>query len=903
MNARHRSRAWLLGPLAIVVMTSIAAAGAGAAADPVAGSQGIDTSIPATDSQLTVNGRGTFANLAITVNQTQKLNNQAVSITWTGGTPTKAGPGRFGSQYLQIMQCWGEDDGSVPGNPGPAPEQCEQGAAAATYGGLSGTAYPNGFAMSRIISRTDWDNFDPAIGVADKRTTNVWLPFRAVGGTVIGIHTDPTFNPAQGGGNFWLNPYFNIITTNEIAGAVTGPDGKGAELFQVLTGVESSGLGCGQRSEPIAGGDKKIPKCWIVVVPRGTPTAENAGTPFGSTADQVGVFSSPVSPLAWKNRIAIPLGFNPVDSPCVLGADQRRISGGELALSAVASWQPALCTGGALPPFSYAPISDGAARQQLVSGQSGAPGMVVVSRPLNPDSYDPKSPVLYSPISALGLTIGFNIERNPTPDAPFGAQQLSGVRISHLNLTPRLVAKLLTQSYKQAVTIVQPPDYSWAFANPGHLGLDPDFQQFNPEFAQLQIADGRTFSGLQLPAGNSDAAQQMWEWVLSDPEAAAWLSGTPDEWGMKVNPAYATSASANSNGIAFGDPIPSSFPKADPYCYQAAPRGPGNSIVPPPLCGTDWMPYKRGFSDAAQVTRSAADPAKVVENPFATSSSDVWKRDVPQYLGRRDMLAMTDTASATQFGLQTASLSRSGDNGPNRSFVAADSATLTAGLASMAPKSEPTVLEPNPTAVAPGAYPLTAINYAVTQPLSLDATARSQYAAFIDYAVGPGQVPGLDLGQLPRGYVPLPDNLKAQATATAEQIRTLVAVPDQTTTTTAAPTTSTDAAPTATSPRPKPSRPIVVTPPATLAPITTEPATTVPAVTTTTVDVADQPAPSAPTVLTPIVGLARSRYAVPGLAIVALGSALGAFEVTKRPRRRRGRGVDAANESVKTAGD
>ena len=902
MNARHRSRAWLLGPLAIVVMTSVAAAGAGAA-DPVAGSQGTNTAIPATDSQLTVNGRGTFSDLAITVNQTQKLNNQAVSITWTGGKPTKAGPGRFGSQYLQIMQCWGETDGSRPDNPGPPPEQCEQGAAAGTYGGLSGTAYPNGFAMSRIISRTDWDNFDRTLGVADPRTTNVWLPFRAVGGTVVGIHTDPTFNPAQGGGNFWLNPYFNIITTNEIAGAVTGPDGKGAELFQVLTGVESSGLGCGQRSEPVAGGDKKIPKCWLVIVPRGTPTDENAGTPFNSTADTFGVFSSPVSPLAWNNRIAIPLGFNPVDSPCVLGADQRRISGGELALAAVASWQPALCTGEALPPFSYAPISDGAARQQLVSGQSGAPGLVVVSRPLNPDSYDPKSPVLYAPVSALGLTIGFNIERNPTPDAPSDAQQLSGVRIAHMNLTPRLVAKLLTQSYAQAVTILQPPDYSWVGANPGHLGLDPDFQQFNPEFAQLQIADGRTFSGLQLPAGNSDAAQQVWEWMLSDPEAAAWLSGTPDEWGMKVNPAYATSASTNSNGIAFGDPVPSSFPKADPYCYQAPSRGPGNSIVPPPLCGTDWMPYKRGFSDAAQVTRSAADPAKVIENLFATSSSDVWKRDVPQYLGRRDMLAMTDTASATQFGLQTASLSRSGDNGPNRSFVAVDSATLAAGLASMAPKSEPTVLEPNPTAVAPGAYPLTAINYAAIQPLSLDTTARSQYAAFVDYAVGPGQVPGLNLGQLPRGYVPLPDTLKAQATAIAERIRTLVAVPDQTTTTTAAPTTSTDAAPTVTTPRPKPSRPSVVAPPPTLAPITTEPVTTVPTVTTTTVDVADQPAPSTPTVLTPIVGLARSRYAVPGLAIVALGSALGALEVTKRPRRRRGRAVDTANESVKTAGD
>jgi hypothetical protein len=38
--------------------------------------------------------------------------------------------------------------------------------------------------------------------------------------------------------------------------------------------------------------------------------------------------------------------------------------------------------------------------------------------------------------------------------------------------------------------------------------------------------------------------------------------------------------------------------------------------------------------------------------------------------------------------------------------------------------------------------------------------------------------------------------------------------------------------------------------------------------------------------MTPIIDLAKSRYAVPGLGVVALGSALGALEITKRPRRR-----------------
>lgn len=880
--SRLRTSAWLVGPVAIVV--TVALATAGVAAEPVAGSQGTDTSLPLTDSAITVQGRGTFAGLAITVNQTADLNNQALSITWTGGTPTLQGPGRFGSQFMQIMQCWGDDDGTIAENPGPPPEQCVQGATTGVSGGLSGVALPGGFATARVISRSTWSGFDPATGFLEASTTNVWRPFRAVDGTEVNAHTDPTFNPSIVGGNYWLNPYFNVVTTNEIAGAATGLDGRGAELFEVQTGVQSAGLGCGQRVQPATDGTTVIPKCWLVVVPRGTPDAENVGTPFAERADQFGVYTSPLAPNAWANRIAIPLDFNPVDSPCSLADEERRISGSELALRAVASWQPVLCASGDLPPYSYAPVSDAAARQQLALGAQGSPGMIAVSRPLSGTQLNADDPVVYAPLSVSGLTIGFNIERSLRPDAPAAAQQLAGVRVAELNLTPRLVAKLLTQSYGQQVTILQAPDYPWLATNPGHMGVDADFLAFNPEFELLEISDGRTFSGLQLPAGNSDAAQQVWEWILADPEARAWLNGEPDEWGMKVNPVYATVAAANTTGVAFGDPVPNSFPKGDPYCYQAPPRGVGNSVVPPPVCGTDWMPYARSFADAARVGRIAYDSARIVENPFATASGAVWGRGVPQYLGRKAMLVLTDTPSAAQFGLQTARLSRAGDNDESRSFIAPDNSGLLAGVTSMAVGLQATVLEPAPTAVAPDAYPLTTLTYAATTPLTLDTQSRSEYAAFLEYATGAGQTPGLELGQLPSGYAPLPANLREQAATAANLVRTMVATPEP-----PPPTTPTVRPSTGSTPRT--SRPVTPTPPiTTAAPVTTvAPATTMP--TTTTVepidDEDDQPTPVSSPVLTPFVELARSRYVVPGLGTVALGTALGVLEITKRPRRRR----------------
>lgn len=890
LSGRLRRTAGPMTAMALVVAVAVGGAGA---ATPVPGSAGVDTSLPSTDSAVTVSGRGRFAELKVTVNQTKKLLNQAVSVTWSGGRPTRSASTRFHGNYLQIMQCWGDDDGTVPGNPGPPPEQCVQGAATGTDGGVPNLGFPSGsFAADRIVSRETWPNFGSTPGHLDPRTKLVWKPFRAVNGTVVDVHKDPTFNPALSGGNFWLNDLFSIVTTNEIPGAKTGPNGKGAELFQVTTGVESSGLGCGQRVQPVAGGSPKIPSCWLVVVPRGTPDEENVGTPFAENADQVGVVTSPLSPKAWQERISIPLDFNPVDSPCQLSDDQRRIVGNELIVPAVSSWQPRLCAVPGSPPYAYATVADAAARRQLANPVQGGPGMIVVSRPLDPASTDAGRPITYAPLSLSATVIGFNVERTPRDDAGAEALALGGVRVADINLTPRLVAKLLTQSYAGQVTIIQAPPYEWMKKNPLHMGLDPDFLQFNPEFNLLRVPFAKNFGGLLLPSRNSDTALQVWEYVLADPEARAWLDGAADQWGMSVNPAYATKATANSAGAAFGEPPPDSFPKSDPYCYQAPAQGLNGSVVPPPLCGTDWLPYAQSLSDTARLTRSADDGARVALDPAALSADQAYKRDTPQTLGSRSILSLTDSASAAQFGLQVAKLSRAGDNGAERGFVAPDAAGLTAGVAAMKARSEPTVLEPNALASAPGAYPLTALTYAAISPLSLDEQSRKEYATFVEYAGGAGQVAGPELGQLPRGYASLPATLRDQAAAAAKTIRELkpaAATPSTSPPTVAPSTTVLQRSDGGTSQA-------IVPPPATgsvsfgegpgssfpeaAPPAPVEPVTEV----ATSTSIALRSPAQETGALTPVVALARTRFALPALLAIALLSALGTLELTKRPR-------------------
>ena len=75
-------------------------------------------------------------------------------------------------------------------------------------------------------------------------------------------------------------------------------------------------------------------------------------------------------------------------------------------------------------------------------------------------------------------------------------------------------------------------------------------------------------------------------------------------------------------------------------------------------------------------------------------------------------MSVTDSAAAAQYGLQAASLSPAGEDTPDRTFVAPDSASLLAGEQAMVPSKVPGVLQPDPTSTSADAYPLTMLTYA-----------------------------------------------------------------------------------------------------------------------------------------------------------------------------------------------
>jgi hypothetical protein len=491
------------------------------------------------------------------------------------------------------------------------------------------------------------------------------------------------------------------------------------------------------------------------------------------------VVTSPFTPDAWANRITIPLQFNPVGTNCPINATAEQIIGGELASPALASWQPALCNVPHLPPFEYVQNEDDAARKNLTNPAFGSAGMSVFSDPINPSQLSQSDKVVYAPLTLSGVVIGFNLNRAPgTDDEGNPLQQelaLGGDRVQHLYLTPLLVARLLTESYRGQLPHVQfdnSPQYAWVKQNPLSLFTDPNFLEYNPEFADLSTSYLSDAGTLLVEEGSSDATQALWKWVLSDPEARAWLNGTPDpgDSGMKVNPYYSTDPTINPSGAAFGSPTPETFPKSDPYSEDTGEMVYGPPAAPArPLGILDWSPYVLNMATAAADAAAANDQAKTTFNP-AEPPQQAWGANGPQITGNDFILTVTTSASAAQYGLQTASLSAAGDDAPDRTFVAPDDQSLLAGEKAMKSTQVSGVLQEDPSTTSGGAYPLTMLTYAAMTPKTLNAASKKNYAAFLRYAAGAGQVSGTELGNLPNGYVPLPAALKSETLAAADTL-------------------------------------------------------------------------------------------------------------------------------------
>lgn len=764
---------------AVLVGTAVGAAGTLLQAEPAAAnSTATSSQVTLTNANDALNPEGApFPDLSVTISQTRDLVSQGIRISWTGGkrsSPPASTVG--GANFLQIAQCWGED----PENPGhPDRRTCQ-------YGGTLGWGSTrDGNTEFESVAEEDLPFTAPAL--SEFQPTYTGIPFVAVNSEKI---VDEKLAPADRvvsalkwnestqtlvqrlGADFVdlnTNPFFTEYTTNEVRWAPSGLDGSGSVPFEVQTAMQSPGLGCGTPETDAATGAVAGQSCWLVVIPRGTG---DSGAP---NIERSGLWWD-----AWEHHLAVKLDFKPLGVRCTIGAAERQLAGSELISAAVSSWQPKLCTGASGAAFV---LGLGNEADALVKASKTAPSPLALSSfPLNTEIAGvDQDPLAYAPVAIAGVAISFSIDREPHPqNATAEEKLLARLPLTDMKLTPRLVAKLLTASYRDALpsgTDLTHIGYE-SGAKPGKnartIIQDPDFLQHNGgpdgEWAH-QIVVGASVADALLPSGRSDLATQLWNYVKSDPEAAAWLNGAPDEWGMVVNPWYSTNPEVNPNGVPFSLPR-DNFPKADPVEKP-------DTTVTDPANGTGavnlvtFRPYTHDFENGAYDTLRGDGLILGEWDRFSTPPK--YRKQARELFGSQKVIALTTTPAASLYQTVTASL-----RNPAGQFVSPTLEGLAAGAAAMTPNpKQPKVLGIDFTSTqakgAPTAYPLTMPVYAALNPLQSDAQLRSTYASLIRYAVQEGQVPGTDLGQLPPGYAALPGSWVAQASAAASDIELGVA--------------------------------------------------------------------------------------------------------------------------------
>ncbi len=721
-----------------------------------------------------------FPDLKVTVSKTEGLTNEGLRITYSGGALSTDT-----TNFLQVAQCWGTVIEN--GVPGPARETCVFGALTANGGLRAKTTVRSAVAApDRKYTSFQVGAYTavPFVAYNDELVTDpATVPETYLVSNLVTNSAGDVLTRSQAGltpVDVNQNRYFTKFTTNEIDWAPFSEDGTGEAIFEVQTALESSGLGCGSprglNTSEVSG-----QPCWLVVIPRGgADNGVNSTTGSGLWWD------------SWRHRIAFKLDFVPVGSRCDLAQGELQVQGSPLLAQAMFSWQGAYCgaQAGRAIAYSQGADEDAALRAATVSG---AP-MALVSRPLDIDGVD--DALVYAPLAVTGVTISFSVDRRVNISASEEEQKKSKTPFTSMRLSPRLVAKLLTDSYLEAITGSIPSDYVSELdystdpatrvythdqdgekvsylrnpvtgtLNPTNVTRDREFLALNPDWGNNSLL-GVGLASAVTPIGRADAIRAVWEYVLADADARAWLSGTPDEWGMVVNPFYAIADDANALGTALALPT-DSFPKADPWELP-------NTFNDVTKAGDiamnqiDFRPYADSFEQSAQFVLRGDD--RRILGVDTTANPPKWSRTAPSPVGQRTAIGLTDSSAAARFETYTALLENSAGQ-----YVGATTEAMLAAANAMTDVPGGSGVKAfdslsGAAESAASAYPLTVPVYAALNPADPDEEMRSDYASFVEFIVNEGQQPGQNSGDLPRGYAPLPTSWATQAKSAATSAR------------------------------------------------------------------------------------------------------------------------------------
>jgi hypothetical protein len=765
--------ACVLGSVALLGMSGVAVfAGPAATASATAGGGTVTITKSVTRSEVEGGKSVVVSSRTVTlhVSQTTGLQGrQEIGVSWTGAHPTGAIVGDSNSTTAEyeefpfvLLECRGVDSTSVSPADQLTPETCWTQSSTERYQSSYGDTYPpyrlDEYAATPGAAVVGAPSSLPSACLGQDPPVQYWVPWDAADGDdypggPLGCAGEPPEANDVGG---------SALPSNETFG-VTGKGGTGSADFNVWTTDQNETLGC---SETVACALVAIPIMGISCDPAPSgatppPTStqvsqcETTGIyPAGSathntnpgTVRDVSVTGSLWwSPSNWRNRITVPLSFAPSPDLCNVtqsaGNNLVQVFGSELMIQATTQWEPHFCTSDT-DPFSFVHVQTGEpeARNLLANGDVEA----AFTSYAQPGGYG--KPVVNAPVAATGFAISYSIDGS------------NGQPYTTLKLTPLLLAKLLTESYPGTATVRQ-EDPALAH-NPLDITEDPQFMALNPGIPEFEASGSLSEAASELIAmsSDSDVIEALTTYINDDPVARAWLNGTPDQWGMVVNPAY--------QGIALPVdqwPLLSTFePTYDvdtgslTECLFTDPV-PYLPLIAAPLASLEDISEAIQY-DLPNSTTRCVQP--ITGSPIGEEMT-TQGRQAP---GHHFMIGITPLADSQRYLLQTAALETT-----TGTYVAPSSTSLKAATSLLTP--DPTTgTWPIPyntfqTAAGASAYPGTMIVYAAIPTTGLPTTDAKDYATLLRFAATTGQTPGPGVGQLPPGYLPLTaaDGLSALA--------------------------------------------------------------------------------------------------------------------------------------------
>lgn len=754
-----------------IVITPTGPAGATTTAAPVTKSESVSRYYVSDDgSKTTLDQR----NVSVTVSDTQDLRSlQLVKVTWSGAHPTGGIVGDPNSDKSQnqeypmvLLECRGTDSPTAAPDQQVTPNTCWTQFADERFFGTTdpypawrsdASATPSQRAASvaapDAASLANTPCPSQLFGVLAQR----WVPFHGADGT------NYPGGPQGCGGLAPEAASANLsslaLPSNETFG-VTDKNGGGSANFDIFTAEDHASLGC---SQTVACTLVAIPVEGINCDPSGslsqgndqpgpddiadaTDNCETEGNfepgdllpaqKTGQTAVDGRLWWAPSN---WNRRMSFPLTFAQPDNVCsVLNQNTpTNVYGSELLAQATTQWSPHFCLDPKLFNFNHVYTPEPEARSLLSTGNISA---AFSSEP--PAVPFPK-PTVQAPTAVTGFGIAFQVD-----DANLH-------QVTNLKLDGRLLAKLLTMSYPDQ-TFIKSGDAALS-ANPLNMTYDPEFQALNPGIPEQLIDGAATLLTLD---SDSDLVYALTSYINADPEARAWLNGTPDPWGMVVNPNYKKIALPVSNW-----PVNDSYEPLDVYqpghidCLFGNPV-PYLPLVAAPVASLVALGLDMEFGIAQSQTVCLL-PSPIPGDLTGAKMVAVGRQPV----GFRFMLGTVSLGDAFRAGMPLASLETTSSVDPSskitnangRTFVAPTMDSIKAAAAMLKPDTT-TSTWPVPYAAMrnnAAAYPGTMVVYTDVPTSGLSKSDATNLANLIKFDAGAGQTPGTTAGTLPVGYLPM----------------------------------------------------------------------------------------------------------------------------------------------------